>query len=293
MLYNDRDIVEGYIVAYGPYLWVVKGCEHPKGFFIAYPRYSRRDSLKVKDPLLGLSMAKKLGLTRYIDCLKMEVPLIPRNKIEFVLDPFNRDQWPSLPDNVLLFLNSLDIMNSKIGVAGSYLVSRFLSVKPRDLDLIIKGEDCGLKVHNKLIDVRNRGLTRPYMESEDFGGTDPQTRNALLRHRILEGVFNNLVYSIRVISCLKNEELKCISKIEHYTGEVLIIKALSSFVMPYLYNAVLKDYGEIFVRSQRMRFSEIPEGTRFFVRNCRIEYYEDGEIYLSLDNPECAVSILK
>jgi hypothetical protein len=293
MLYNDKDVIEGYIIAYGPYLWVVKGCEHPKGFFIAYPRYSRSDGLKVKDPSLGVSIARRLGLARYFDCLMIEVPLVPRDKVEFVLDPFDRDQWPQLPGNVVSFFNALNVMGSRyVGLAGSYLVSRILLVKPRDLDLLIKGEDCGLRIYNRLVDMRVKGLTKPYIEGEDFNGTDPRTRNALLRYRVLEGVFNDLVYSIRVTSCLGNEEPKCISKVEYYTGEVLITKALSPFTMPYTYSAMLKDYGELFMKSQRMRFSEIPEGVRLFVRNCRIEYYEDGKVYLSLDNPECIVSIL-
>jgi hypothetical protein len=293
MPYNDKDVVEGYIIAYGPYLWVVKGCEHPKDFFIAYPRYSRRDGLKVKDSSLGVSIARKLGLVKYFDCLMMEVPLVPRDEVEFVLNPFDRDQWPQLPGSIASFLNALNVMDSRhVGLAGSYLVSRVLPVKPRDLDLLVKGRDLGLRIYNRLVDMRNRGLTKPYVENEDFGGTDPKTRNALLRYRVLEGIFNDLVYSIRVISCLENEVPKCVSRVEYYTGEVVIIKALSPFAMPYLYEAILGDYGRVFVRSQRMRFSEIPEQSRLLVRNCRIEYYEDGEVYLSLDNPECLVSIL-
>ncbi len=291
---NYSEIIEGYLVAYGPYLWMVKGCEHPRNYFIAYPRYSRLDGSKIKDPARWYAIAKDLGVLKYFDCLKMEVPLIPRDSIKFVLDPFDKKSWPSLPNNVMNFLNSINAFNSEvIGLTGSYLVSKILPLKPRDLDLIIKDKNEGLRIYNELLNLRGKGLIKPYVESMDFDGTDPRSRNELLRYRILEGVFNNdLVYSIRVLSCIKNREPICIKRVEYYSGKISIAKALSPFIMPYEYEAITEDLNKILVRSQRMRFSEMPTDIDLLVSNCRLEYYENDNVYLSLDNPGCTVKIL-
>ncbi|WP_054850166.1 hypothetical protein [Vulcanisaeta sp. JCM 14467] len=109
---------------------------------------------------------------------------------------------------------------------------------------------------------------------------------------VLEGVYRDkLVYSIRVVSCKQNTEIRPISYISYYTGKVRITQALSPIIMPYIYEA-LGSGGAVLIKSQRMRFSEIPVNTELFLSSCRVERYVSGETYLSLDNPECKVSIV-
>ena len=287
-----NQVIEGFVLLHGDILWMVKGCEHPDDGFIAYPRYFK-DGSKVKDPVHGLSIARRLGLIKYIDDLKMEVPVIPRYAIDGILNPFNRSLWPPLLGIINEFLSEIGALDSgNVGLTGSYLVSGVVPVKPRDLDLVIKDVQEGLRVYNVLKDLREDGVTKSYVESEDFGGTDPITRNELLRHRILEGIYRGkLVYSIRVLSCKQNTELRPISYISYYTGRVRITQAISPIAMPYTYEA-LGDGGAVLIRSQRMRFSEIPVGAELFLYNCRVERYLSGETYLSLDNPECKVSVM-
>lgn len=287
-----NQVVEGFILLHGDVLWMVKGCEHPSDGFIAYPRYFR-DGSKVKDPNNGLTIARRLGLAKYIDDLKMEVPVIPRYSIDGILNPFNRSLWPPLSGVISEFLNEIGALDSgDVGLTGSYLVSSVIPVRPRDLDIIIRDVREGLRIYDALRELREDGITKPYVESEDFGGTDPITRNELLRHRVLEGVYRDkLVYSIRVLSCKQNTELRPISYVDYYTGNIRITRALSPIAMPYTYEA-LSNGGSVLIRSQRMRFSEIPVGTVLFLSNCRVEHYVSGETYLSLDNPECKVSIV-
>ncbi|GAB6944321.1 hypothetical protein [Vulcanisaeta sp. JCM 14467] len=285
-------VIEGYVLLHRDTLWMVKGCEHPINGFIAYPRYFK-DGSKVKDPIHGLDIARRLGLVKYIDGLKMEVPVIPRYAIDSILDPFNRSLWPSLPNIINEFLNEIGALNSEdVGLTGSYLVSSLVSIKPRDLDLIIRDVREGLRIYDVLKDLREDGITEHHIESKDFSGTDPITRNELLRRRVLEGVYRDkLVYSIRVVSCKQNTEIRPISYISYYTGKVRITQALSPIIMPYIYEA-LGSGGAVLIKSQRMRFSEIPVNTELFLSSCRVERYVSGETYLSLDNPECKVSIV-
>ncbi len=289
-MYNQ--VVEGYIILYKDILWMVKGCEHPTDGFIAYPRYFKNGD-KIKDPVRGIEIARELGFTRYIDGLKMEVPVISRTHVDLILDPFSKALWTLLPKNVSEFLSEINAFDSDdIGLTGSYLVSHMVPVKPRDLDLIIRGEREGLRVYNVLRDLREKGLAKPYIESKDFSGTDAITRNELLKHRILEGVFKDeLVYSIRILSCTQNTEINPILRVDYYSGTIKIQKALSPFIMPYVYEA-LSNKGIMLVKSQRMRFSEISIGMEFLLSSCRIEYYDSGSVFISLDNPECKVTLV-
>jgi|GEM_PF-876338 len=288
---NVMLMIEGYLVKYKNYFWVVKGCEHFDNYIIAYPRYDIINQVKIKSTSRALDIARKLGVLRYNECLKLEVPLLRRDEIEDVLNPFNRDLWPELPREVDLILGDLDSNELRdVGLTGSYLVSTILeNIKPRDVDLVIRDVNVGFKVYKKLRELRERGSNKPLEEPEEFEGCDPETRTMLLKSRVLEGVIGDIIYSIRILSCRESFKPICVESYGFYSGELIIVEDISPLIMPYTYIAESK-LGKILVKSLRMRYSEIPVGTRLIVSNCRIEKCIDGSTGISLD--ECTVKLL-
>lgn len=287
-------MIEGFLVKYGSYLWVVKGCEHFDEYVVAYPRYDVVNQVKIKSTGRAIDIARKLGALRYNDCLKLHVPLVKKDDVEYVLDPFNKEHWPMLPEEVNSILGNFSQRElCEIGLTGSYLASTILeNIIPRDIDLVIKDVDVGLKTYSLLKDLRERGVAEPLHMIDDFEGTDPETRIKLLQNRILEGVLNKVVYSIRIISCKESRRPICVDHVELVSGEFVVAKEVSPLVMPYIYIAEDGELGQIQVKSLRMRYSEIPVGTRLFVTNCRLEHYSNGEISISLDNRECIVKLV-
>jgi len=283
-------MIEGYIVKYSDYFWVVKGCEHFDDYVIVYPRYDITRQLKIKSTSEALSIAKSLGVVKYNECLKLEVPMLKMSEIEYVLDPFNKELWPRLPREVELIIEDLSSSElCEVGLTGSYLVSALLkNIKPRDVDLVIRDIDVGFKIYSKLRELRERGITRPLGEPGEFEGTDLETRIALLKSRVLEGVIGDVVYSIRILSCRESIKPICVESFDYFSGELIIVEDVSSFVMPYTYIAESK-LGRVLVRSLRMRYSEIPVGSRLVVSNCRLERRADREACISLD--ECTVKL--
>jgi hypothetical protein len=286
-------MIEGYLVKYGGYLWLVKGCEHFDEYLIAYPRYDATNQVKIKDTDRALGVARKLGVVRYDECLKLEVPLVRKDEIEEVLDPFYRESWPQLPREISEILDGLDPGElGEVGLTGSYLASVMLrNIKPRDVDLVIKDEGVGFKIYRKLRDLRERGVAKPLSVIEEHEGTDRETRVKLLRDRVLEGVLGNIVYSIRIVSCKRSAEPVCLENAELLSDELVIVEEVSPIVMPYIYIATSSKLGRIPVRSLRMRYSEVPVGTKLMVSNCRLERYADGSACVSLDGRECVVKL--
>ena len=286
-------MIEGYLVKYGDYLWMVKGCEHFDEYIIAYPRYDVSKGIKIKSLDEALSIATKLGVAKYNECLKMKIPLLSRAKIEYVLDPFNKEHWPRLPKKIMKLLNQLDLINSNdVGLTGSYLASTIIkNLKPRDLDLIIKDKSTGIRLYELLKYLRSKGISKPMNIIEDFEGGDQRTRLKLLRYRVLEGILDDIIYSIRIVSCKESRKPHCIEKVNLLNDEIIIIEQISPFIMPYTYLGKSKVLGEVVIRSLRMRYSEIPIGTKLLVNSCRVEYYENGTLNVCLDNRECIVKI--
>ncbi len=284
-------MIEGYLVKYRGYFWVVKGCEHFDDYVIAYPRYEISSQVRIKSTSVALHIAKRLGVVKYDECLKLEIPLLKRDEIEDVLDPFKREMWPQLPREVNVVLGDLNSNELRdIGLTGSYLVSTVLkSIKPRDVDLIIRDVNVGFKVYRKLRELREKGDSKPLEKPEEFEGCDPETRAILSKSRVLEGVIGDMVYSIRVLSCRESLKPICVESYELFSGELIIAEDVSSLVMPYMYIAESK-LGRILVRSLRMRYSEIPVGTRLLISNCRVEKCSDSSTRISLD--ECTVKLL-
>jgi len=283
-------MIEGYLIKYRNYLWVVKGCEHFNDYVIAYPRYDIVNQLKIKSMDRALSIARKLEVMRYSDCLKLEVPLLRRDEVEEVLNPFNRGLWPDLPQEVNLILEGLNPNElGEVGLTGSYLISTLLKgIKPRDVDLIIKDVGVGFKVYEKLKEFRWKGITKPLEGIDEFEGCDLKTRVMLLRSRVLEGVIGNTVYSVRVLSCKEDVRPTCVEDYELFSGELTIVESVSSYVMPYTYIAE-SSLGRVLVRSLRMRYSEIPIGVRLLVSDCRLEKYFNNLTCINLDT--CYASI--
>jgi hypothetical protein len=283
-------MIEGYLIKFRNYLWVVKGCEHFDDYVIAYPRYDIINHSKIKSLSRALDIARRFGVLRYNECLKLEVPLLRRDEVEEVFDPFNREFWPKLPQEVDLILGGLKPGElSEVGLTGSYLVSVLLDgIKPRDVDLIVRGRVVGSKVYRRLKELREGGVSRPLEVVDEFEGCDPKTRATLLRNRVLEGVIGTTVYSIRIVSCRESVRPTCVEGYEFFSGELVIVEDISSYIMPYTYVAEC-DFGRVLVRSLRMRYSEIPVGTKLLVLNCRLEKYSDGSECISLDS--CYTSI--
>ena len=299
--------IEGYIVEALGMLWMVKGCYQPPQYVIALPRYGYGGS-RIHSLLSSLSIAAELGCIAVDSCLKRAVPVIPRAAILRVLNPLDAVSRSALDARAREFIEIIacesGLDTSDIGITGSYLAKTVVrSIVPRDLDIIVYGEEAGARLYRALSKLRREGITEP-ASAKQFkpGSMNVESWLRLARRRVLEGVYKDLEYSVRAVRCV--EEEPCTSWIEVIGRTKLLIEItehVSPFIMPYRYRArvlriekdpkgILREGMTIDITSQRMRFSEIPLGTKLRVETTLL--FVDGEPVLDFDRPGTRVEVL-
>ncbi len=299
--------IEGYIVEALGMLWMVKGCYQPPQYVIALPRYGYGGS-RIHSLLLSLSIAAELGCIAVDRCLKRAVPVIPRPAILHVLNPLDAVSRSTLDTRAREFIEIITyesgLDTSDIGITGSYLAKTVVrNIAPRDLDIIVYGEEASVKLYRALSKLRREGITEP-ANAKQFkpGSVSVESWLRLARRRVLEGVYKDLEYSVRAVRCV--EEEPCTSWVEVVERTKLLIEItehVSPFIMPYMYRVrvlrvekdpkgVLEKGMTINTTSQRMRFSEIPLGTKLRVETTLL--LMDSEPVLDLDRPGTYVEVL-
>ncbi len=299
--------IEGYIVEAFGTLWMVKGCYQPPQYVIALPRYGYGGT-RIRSLALSLGIAAELGCIAMDSCLKRAVPIVPRTAILRVLNPLEAASKSVLDGRAREFVelvaseSGLDI--NDIGITGSYLAKTVVrNIVPRDLDIIVYGEEACVKLYRALYKLRREGITEP-VNTKQFkpGSMSVDSWIRLARTRVLEGVFKGLGYSARAVRCM--EEEPCTMRmwvVERVKLTIEIVEHVSPFIMPYRYRArvlevakdpkdVLREGMVIEVTSQRMRFSEIPLGTKLCAETTLL--FVDNELVLDLDRPGTHVEVL-
>ncbi len=295
-------LVEGTIVQYKNILWIVKGIyDGYSDCVIATPRYSIDRKCKIKDLRKAMKIAEKLHAIVYHERIKRRVPCVPLNRIELILNPFESYAKEMLDDKALHFVSLIErLSGARVGITGSYLAKTIIrDLTPRDIDLVILDSD---NLHNRVYQVlrvlRLENLTRPCTinDIEIDKSIDRKSLDYLLRIRIIEGLYRDKPYSIRVvdINALNRWSRLKVLRRTSFTGKIVIAYAVRPYSMPYTYivrNTRTDRY--ILLMSHRMRFSEIPINTVLKLKKCCIEYYEEDIYAISLDNESCRVSILR
>ncbi|HIP56738.1 MAG TPA: hypothetical protein EYH02_01500 [Ignisphaera aggregans] len=299
--------IEGFIVEAPGMLWIVKGCYQPQHYVIALPRYSYVGS-KIPYLDISLAIAADMGCITYDECLKRGVPAVARSYVSRVLDPRDRFVKRVLSDRAREFLELVSIEAGvdvdAIGVTGSFLAKTVISaIEPRDLDLIVYGRGVSDRLYHALRRLRLSGVTKP-VSARYFkpGSISLDSWLRLSESRVFEGMYRDLHYSIRAVGCVDEEPCRSdIEVVERVELVVQVVEALSPYTMPYTYRVrvvdVLHDPREVvhkgmdlYMRSSRMRFSEIPTGLRLHVWT--VLTLEDGRKVLDLDRPRTRVELV-
>lgn len=299
--------IEGFIVEALGMLWIVKGCYQSQRYVIALPRYSYAGS-RIPYLDMSLAIAADMGCIAFDECLKRGVPAVARSYVSRILDPLDRFVKRVLSDRAREFLELVSseagVDMDAIGVTGSFLAKTVVpAIEPRDLDLIVYGKRLSDKLYHALRRLRLSGVTRPVIAKYFKPGSlslDSWLR--LSESRVLEGVYRGLRYSIRAVECVDEEPCRSVIEvIEPVELVVEVIEALSPYAMPYVYRVrvidVLYDPREavyrgmdLYMRSSRMRFSEIPTGLKLHVHT--VLTLEDGRKVLDLDRPRTRVEVI-
>ena len=291
-------IVDGVLVKVRDYLWIVKGCYHPRNHVIALPRYGL-DNTKIKEFDESYRIAREYGFILFDENLDMSIPAIPLNLVEYCLNPFNNDPrhlgvlgekaWRL--KQLIAEYGGIDL--EYIGVTGSLLAKKVLpGLEVGDIDIIVRGREESIKAYRALRKLRANGILSSinspvYRELEI---QDPKTRLELMRKRVLEGLFDKTPYSIRLIPCLKQtEKTSRIKRLGWWTGTIEIVEPIQSYIMPYQYK--IKVIGENSSQkprvliSYRMRFSELPRGLILWVKGILEYHVDEGVLKLCPDHP--------
>ncbi|MDT7875298.1 MAG: hypothetical protein RQ872_01090 [Sulfolobaceae archaeon] len=256
-------ITEGYFIKYDNNIWAVKGCTHPEGFVVAIPRVFKNKKIKKLNEALEIVRRYYPNLVKYVDEIGFEVPLIPLKESE-VLDPFSKNvSNPLVKEFISYFKN--------VGVTGSLLYSNTFN----DIDLITFYAE-NYRILKKL---RESDITRPleYVNKEEIETLKEEDFLNLKLQRVLEGVYKGTPYTFKIVEC---ESFGVVERKKKFEGEVTITKELKPYSLPVKY---LTDKGYI-LTSFRMRFTELKEGMRLYVKGLVLE--RDKFMDLDLDIAE-------
>ncbi|NON62248.1 hypothetical protein [Acidianus sp. RZ1] len=253
-------IVEGYFVRYKDAIWAVKGCFHPEGHVVAVPRVIGNLKLKTMEASLKVVRERFPNLLRYIEEIGFEVPIIPLDSAE-ILDPFK----VKYPEKVKGMLKRL----INVGITGSYLYQGngedidFLSFDPKNYAI--------------LKDLRNEEITSPLdiANENEVEGLELQDFLALKKRRLLEGKYNGIPYTFKIVEC---ERFGKVIKKHFFKGRLKIVKAIKPFSIPVKY---LTDQGLV-LTSFRTRFTELHEGTSLDISGLVMEREDFNDLDLDI-----------
>ncbi len=290
--------VDGVIVKAKEYLWIVKGCHHEENRIIALPRY-RLDGVKIKELAKSLEIARRYGFLVFNENLDALVPALPLDEIEYCLNPFNTstlnldDIGGTAWELKILLAREAGISLDSIGVTGSLLAKTVIpSIEAGDIDIVVRGTRESEKAYRALRRLREKGILSSvnspvYRELEV---QDEKTRHTLMKKRLLEGLYKNTPYSIRLIPCRKQQAITGrIKRLGWWEGVLEIIEHIQPYIMPYHYKIRVirtnNPYKPTSLISYRMRFSELPLGLRLYVRGILEYHVGEGELKICPDHP--------
>ncbi len=274
-------MLEGERLLYRGTVYIVKGFQHPPGHVVAYPRYR----LDAWPPRRILFPATRLIPWK---CIGRRIPVIPVEKALPVPS--------SYMDTAAEALQSLLSMEASIGRGDLALTGStglWAAGPDSDIDIVVYGRDTGEAVYSALKRLRASGATKPLTgppllhEASKHPHLSPQEYMVLRQRSLLQGIFMNRGYSVRIVPYTRGYA-GCVDRVverRSYRGRVRILEALSPYTTPALYRIWAEGYGYIYLYTFKLLYTELREGLVLMVRG-EIELSGNGDERLVIDHGE-------
>lgn len=282
-------LIEGYVIKLkdGSY-WVVKGCYQPENGVIAVPRYINGLKIKKLSEAFNVIRRKYNHFVKYVTCLGKEVPVVPYDFIEKVYNPLNYTEYiRSKHESMKIYKKALELaeifkhaFNHEIGITGSLIISK--ASESSDIDLVLYGisEECSHVIAKKLMKMFKQGILK-HMSKYDFleelnevgEVIDAKDHMELIKHKLLQGIYDGFKYTLRLIRCNEPEECNTPTETVGYIDVYgIIINDSAAFLTPTEYDikilkvsslTFLSELPQVKLHSLRVRFTELGSGTIF------------------------------
>ncbi len=248
--------VEGWMLVLDGVVYAVKGCEHPLPCLHVAPKRRGRVRLDPFEPIHPRRWSRCLLRTSTIVCPWDDPRLLnPVEELERMMD----SGWQ---DPVVGVLYS--VVGGSLGVTGSNLYGTLVGVEPRDVDLVVYGEDAARRALEVILELWTKGVARP-PGGDEYGvvrrevGLDDWALIATRNPLIFQAYGRR--YSVRLVSC--KEPLSCtqpLSRQPVYT-RVVLEDNMQPCMTPAVYRGRLGEGGRVWVYSLRSSLACLPRGT--------------------------------
>ncbi len=324
------DIVEGfYFKIYDDTIFYVKGVSHPVDRVVAFPKYIRSEHgdrttysgiryTKIADIASEYRFVLEMysSYIVYDDYFGREVVLVPLKDIvelynpidkalKIIVDRHAKSVLMDARDMLTDIINSTGVKN--IGISGSILVDLYRD--DSDIDIVVLNESDGRKVYSFLSETIDRPGSKIRKYSEDSLARLYINRVietpigfkefvAQERRRVLEGLYRNREYFIRLIDRSNTDDIYGVYRCRKLGGATMMLRVVDakrSIYTPCRYGVeVLKvlegvnvDVEEVY--SLRGRFNEIANEDEIVIARGTVELLEyrggDRKYRLYLGDP--------
>ncbi len=268
-------------------IWVVKGCVHPRGYFVGVPRLIPSHYLlklkRLRDSLSVVTRYYRHYLS-YVGEVGYEVPKVPLSHVIKYITWRDPKVITYLPKNELGG-NCLELIRlisrhcrTYCGPTGSLLGGYFGPYS--DIDIACFDTPNIIRCLRRL---RDAGLLKPLSTKEFITELSEvsevlsvTTHCSLVRHKVLQGVFNGFRYTLRVINCLRIRGV--LGPYEHVLRPKLVVCRVmdSDYRTPSVYNAELikavnleyvSTYDSVRLITHRIRFTELPKDSLLIIKS--------------------------
>ena len=266
--------------------WLVKGYHHTEDYVVVVPYRVDRHSKLVG----SMSILKDYLTWKILDCIGWPVPVISRNNIDLVVNPFTALQLrlSDLPSEIV---ELIDYLGSEVGLTGSWALGFESPVS--DVDLIIYGNPS--HVISVLKELRHYGRIRQCRPTKLIA-SKVGSEEWMLDHykaRLLESCYRGVPYTIRILRSLN--EAPCTERAYPLgVADNVIVEFKNcdeSHLVPAVYKARVISQGyrakriiiqnEVTIETWRTRYQELPCGI-YELLHPRVTL-KNNEVILSVD----------
>ncbi|MCX8184924.1 MAG: hypothetical protein RMI56_00075 [Sulfolobales archaeon] len=268
-------------------VWVIKGCAHPPGGYVALPRVV--DGRKFKRFSESIEVVNRYYL-HYLKNLReigRRVPIVPEQDIveirRWILDGLRVGDIEA--QKLLQLLASRGL---KCGIAGSYLGGYSQSSSDIDIHCLDKPEAYS-EVRSLYLErvLEHLSLSEAVVElAEVSESIDLKIHAYFITKRYLQGRYRSRKVTIRIVNCDRVRDFLG-PYVDVRNSELIAKISESDYRTPAIIKAeVVRTSAQtncsIYLISHRLRFAELPEGTILSIRGA-IETNYLGYLIVNLD----------